>query len=506
MNEPQAIATPQAEASLPRSGKTLLGLRPLHAATLAAYSLLVIAGVRHHEPWFDEAQSWLLARDLNWFDLMFHQVRYEGTPGLWVSLLKIATTLHLPYAALGITGAVCAIAGMYVFLRFAPFPEPVKVLLPFSYFAAYQYAVVARSYTLIPLFCFLAAHLYGTAEERTYRFTAVLALLAHVSAHGMAIAMGMAGAYAWQTLGEWGRFDAAARRRHWIALALFCVNLAAIAAIVWTPADSNSYALVQHPTLAEDLAILPGALTGSGVVSLAIFLLFAAWCFVRRRAAVFLLPVGMLVGLFIKVWVQGWHFGTLLFAMSAALWIAWPTPEERSALTPSRRLLYQVVTGTLIATLSWQLVWTAKTYAYDWSHPFSGSRDAAAYLKSVGADRMSLVAHGFSTTAVLPYFKTNIFLNEAQLGPGSYWHWSTADDRAQSESMFRSIMPDWVIIGWKSKEEGQASDRFVRFYGYSLVHESVGEMYFKNGVQQPDSYRIYRRNAEVPGLSSADGG
>lgn len=49
---------------------------------LFMYALVMFCTVRYHEPWRDEAQAWLIARDLP-FEAMFKQMAYEeGTPPL----------------------------------------------------------------------------------------------------------------------------------------------------------------------------------------------------------------------------------------------------------------------------------------------------------------------------------------------------------------------------------------------------------------------------------------
>lgn len=481
--------------------RTFFHLAPGYAIVLTAYAILVFAGISRHVPWFDEAQSWLMARDLTLSDLLFHQIRYEGTPGLWVSLLWMANAIHLPYPALGILGGICAIAGMFVFLRFSPFPTPVKFLLPFSFFAAYQYAVVARNYNLIPLLTFLGAHFYRQAKNNTYRFVVVLALLANVSAHGTAIAIGIVIAYGWEVLGTWATFDADTRRRHLLSATIFCMTLVAIVAMVLPPSDCNSYAVGTKFTVAHAASIassaISGALVGSEYVSVAITLLFAAWCLMRRRGAPFILPVGLMLALFAGVWAREWHYGTLLFAMVGGLWITWPTAIERSQFTKLLRASYVLITCVLILTFCFQLGWTRKTFLYARTHAFSGSLDAAEYLKSVGATRKRIFAKGFSTTAVLPYFQSNIFINEARSDRTSFWHWSRVNDETQKADLFLKVMPDFVIVGSKTEEAAADRDEFLREAGYSLVHESIGEMYFKDRVQQPDSYRIYAQNASL---------
>jgi hypothetical protein len=44
----------------------------------------------HHEPWAGESQAWLIARDLDLKKIWFYELRYEGTPGLWHTILWIA--------------------------------------------------------------------------------------------------------------------------------------------------------------------------------------------------------------------------------------------------------------------------------------------------------------------------------------------------------------------------------------------------------------------------------
>ena len=47
---------------------------------------ILVAG--RHEHWSDEAQSFLLARDNSFLEI-FKYIKYEGTPPLWVLVIKI---------------------------------------------------------------------------------------------------------------------------------------------------------------------------------------------------------------------------------------------------------------------------------------------------------------------------------------------------------------------------------------------------------------------------------
>src|SRR5215203_1893073 len=103
-------------------------------AIFVAYAAVLTIAVAHHEPWMDEAQAWLLAKDTNPVELFVQYLRYEGSPGLWHLILMVPAKLGFPYVTLNIVSAVIAAAGVFLFLRFSPFPPAVKILFPFSYF------------------------------------------------------------------------------------------------------------------------------------------------------------------------------------------------------------------------------------------------------------------------------------------------------------------------------------------------------------------------------------
>src|SRR5271157_3733077 len=125
---------------------------------LGLWIVTVAFTLRYHEKWADEAQAWLLARDLDLRTLWFHELRYEGSPGLWHTILWVAQRVfHARYDSIGYIGAVCALAGVAALLFLSPFPRPIRWLMALSYFFVYQYAVIARSYVLFPLFCLIAA-------------------------------------------------------------------------------------------------------------------------------------------------------------------------------------------------------------------------------------------------------------------------------------------------------------------------------------------------------------
>jgi hypothetical protein len=107
--------------------------------TLFLYAGLLIWAFPHHEPCPDEAQAWQLARTLP-FAQMFRLLSYEGHPGLWYVLLWALSRLHVSYTGMCCVAAVIAFAGITLLVSTSPFPRFVKLLLPFSFYLAFQYA------------------------------------------------------------------------------------------------------------------------------------------------------------------------------------------------------------------------------------------------------------------------------------------------------------------------------------------------------------------------------
>ena len=289
------------------------------------YCGLILIGVAHHEPWADEAHAWVLSRDLSYRYLVFHQLAYEGHPPLWGTILWVANHwLHLPYGALGWIGALCAIAGCWFFCWYSPFPAWIRLLFPFTYFMAYQYAVVARPYVLLPLFSFAAAHFFGEADRHPWRFVGAVSGLSLLCASGVMMSVGLMAARVWYALRSWNEVPRNMRKQLIAATLAFAIVLIFIAFVNWPPADRTN---VQSVRSADEttygLKFVPRnisiAFLGSGVLSAAFLVGVGVWCTCRGRLLSSVLPLGLAFAFFVKFYGNLWHCGALTLAVVAAL-------------------------------------------------------------------------------------------------------------------------------------------------------------------------------------------
>lgn len=145
-----------------------------------------------HEPMYDEAQAWMIARDASWWELLFEVPHYEGHPPFWHLILAVFAKCGVPFEiGLRIPGAFFCITAVGILIFRSPFPKTVKCLLPFTYYIFFRYSIVVRPYCMTMLGMFLVAGLYKNKHNKPFGFMAALMLLCASSAYGMVFAAGI---------------------------------------------------------------------------------------------------------------------------------------------------------------------------------------------------------------------------------------------------------------------------------------------------------------------------
>jgi hypothetical protein len=144
-------------------------LNKLLLPTVIIYACLVLYGSYIHESWGDEAQAWLLTRDLGFVEF-FKILPTEGHPPLWYLLIMPFSKLGFPYEIIKILAALISIGAVYILLLKTKAPNVLKLSLPFSYYIAYQYAIFGRSYCLILFFIAAIISLYPKRFEKPWLF------------------------------------------------------------------------------------------------------------------------------------------------------------------------------------------------------------------------------------------------------------------------------------------------------------------------------------------------
>jgi hypothetical protein len=464
---------------------------------LGVWILVTTFTLIHHEKWADEAQAWLLARDLDLPTLWFKELRYEGTPGLWHSILWLAQhILHIPYSGLGAIGLLLATVGVAFMLLRAPFPAYVRYLLAFSYFMLYQYAVIARPYVLLPLLAFAAALLFKDAKHPE-RITIVLVLLANLTLHGVLLTACIGLAFLWQAKRLWAGLDEPVRGRYVLCTGALLLVLFFVFAVINPPPDVSALNTVQAKTLSvivpEAWQGINGAFFDWTPLTLAWLALMGGWCFMRKDANGLLLPIMVLVlGGFFGFYGAPHHQGTMFIAAITGFWIAWPTKREEKTFSVHARWTHQALVVGLVCLLGYQTWNAVVVVGNEYRYPYSGAEDAVKYLKSVGADHLSVNGYLLGMSAVQAQFDHNILANR----PAAYFHLGGPAELNLDQDI-KTYAADYVVFpvwdDWQAAKAGMF-DPDMQASGYSLVHVSNGYLSFKRSEDIKEVYLIYHRN------------
>lgn len=472
--------------------------KALDLAVLSSWLVVTWVAVIHHEKWADEAQAWLLARNLDLGSLWFKELRYEGSPGLWHSILWVAQRLlHVPYSGLGTIGLLFAFAGVVLLVRRAPFPKPLSYLLVFSYFFIYQYGVIARPYVLLPLLAFASAVLFKDIEHPE-RITIALIFLANVSAHGILMAGCIGGAYVIRGALAWKDLGQPTRRRYMLSGAVMAGVLVFLFFVLKPPPDVEAMQLVQQRTLAtiasRALEGINGAFFDFAPLTVVWLGALCIWCWSRTGPAKWL-PLVMVFVSAAFYGYYGWvhHQGTILVATIAALWIAWPPSEELGRLNVRDAQIHRGLVAILVCLSGYQ-VWNAGVaLRNDYRYPYSGAKQTAEYLKSVGGDQRRILGVGYGFVAVQAYFDHNLLVNR----PTEYFHHGVPSlGITLNDDVMDQYHPDYVVINsWYTPENDIRDFRaFMAHRGYMLVHASNGYAFFKRSFETRQVYFTFRRN------------
>jgi hypothetical protein len=381
--------------------------------------------------------------------MLFKMLRYEGHPALWYLILWGPAHLHLSYTHINWISATIAAAGIYVLLRYAPFPWYVRSLLPFGFALQYQYAVVARSYVLFPLLGFIVAHLYRRGERNPIALAIALALFANISIHATLVAIGLAVCFwwRWRSRKEAQGISAAPSesRDLGIAAAIFASGVIFVAVCVWPPKELQIKILellgvgqhlhqtsaVETPAsrvvridyqevsnhsgpetpqpdssyLDRTIAKLEFVLVYPVASFHPLAYLFEALIVVylyQRQSIELIFPAVALIVFLTFGYGQFWHLEMLWVTFLIILWISWSAPGSAKVLPVQR-----AVEAMLVLLCLLQLPWTLGAIRYELHDAMFPASAAAKYFRSIEAGKR-IAGRGRAVT-LLPYFPGKIF-------------------------------------------------------------------------------------------------
>lgn len=460
--------------ALNRKIEAVQGRKP-ETAVLCMYVAAHLGMAVFHEPFFDEAEAWQIAKCVSIKTLLFETTHYEGHPPLWHLILMPLAKAGAPYElSLTLVSLVFMGAAVFLILRYAPFPRIVRLLLPFTYFYFYQYGVISRVYCVMVLEFVLLSMAYRVRNEKPGRYVVVLMLLCVTSAYGIVIAGGLALVWLWEIWDRKGIRGLAGRygkdRRIWWLAALLVVALCVIMQIM-PREDTYATALTDYEAVRNSflvrliymLLVLPADVTltdvycdythlykaslpvsvlvSGGIVGALIWFLLLYYGKKKGTVLLCILPYMLFAFFGAAVYIYPHHIGIGLLYLCFSVWavmesegkgVGEKSVKKRDKAVCGERLdqsvrCVAVLMGTLALGIS--LFWTGASCVLDIDRTYAAGRNEAAFIKEHHLDEYRIMAGWMmtydaagnitdvdinscdQTVNVAPYFDHNIFFN-----------------------------------------------------------------------------------------------
>lgn len=476
---------------------------------MLVYAAIVYAMIALHEPWRDEAQAWLIARDRDAFGVM-RQMRWELTPPLWHFLLFPFAKAGFPYWWSHFLNASIAVGSVALMAFASPFARWQKLVFAGCFLMAYEYSVIARSYGLAMLLGLAVAAFHAHRLRRPGIYGLLLLGLGASSAHGLILAGALALVFTWELLRERGLVGSRSLGGGPRLLLTLGVVGACVIALSWRFAGLSLILLRKHPMpeASESAETLTNAFfspypLSSALVVIAVATLALVIFDLRRN-------IGALIGLLLPLSIYLFtpltnrvsyrHSGFVLLATLIALWTTRPSrfgggtedavggggePVLRRAVRASGGFAPTLVFACLAATLPASANWLRT----DATSTFSNSRAMALYIREQGIEAPIAAKQAQTGSALLPYLPGRSFWYVDAQRWGTYVTWtaSTFRSRLSNDEVFRRLDE-----AFGAERPWLLTDRRVRNArerGYALVHHESRLAPLQRGIEIHWLYR-----------------
>lgn len=383
----------------------------LEIVILMIYIGLQCMMIYFHEPWFDEAQAWDIARDGSLKEILFEVTHYEGHPALWHLIL-------MPFAKIGcefnvtisIINLVFMAGSVALILFISPFPRIIRVILPFTYFFAYQYGVVSRPYCMMTLAFLLLAITYKNRNSNPLKYILCLIFLCATSAYGIIMAGGLAIVWVIEIFKEIGLGKMFSDKRCWLLAVLLLYALAIIVRIIpyedtWAMSIVKGNVGIQlisrliyvFFSLPSDLFFTstyttdyltpfsPLELTIDSIIGILILFLIFKCAKKKKMILSFLVPY-ILFGIFCSfVYIYVHHTGIILLFMIFWFWtlMEQETDNEKTGIPDivSNNIAKNLVIIFISLGMLIPVVWSVGSYVVDIIYEYNFGKCEAEFLE-----------------------------------------------------------------------------------------------------------------------------
>jgi hypothetical protein len=367
----------------------------------ALYSAVVLYTTSNHEPWRDEAQSWLIARDNSLLGL-FQYLPNEGHPPLWYLLLMPFAKLGFAYSTINVIHNLIVIAFAWLLLFKNNINFVLKVALLFSYFFIYEYAVIARNYSIVALILAGIGAMYAKRFEKPLLYALLIFLLFQTNVLAFCTGVGLGAIFFLEMIEEkkW-------QPKNFVALAIMAVGALAMIVLLLSAGMKSSYSKESTDKWFTVFETFGSAMTlnaANGQLGLAAYVVIVL-SFIRKPKALIFILIATAGFLYLALYqFQGTtrHHGFLLIFLLGAFVIAaqykpWQKLENYKWIDLSGIVVF-------VALLSFQVLKATDFIGVENEKNFSDAKNAGEFIMKNNLDKYTIVGHtSYAASAVAPY-------------------------------------------------------------------------------------------------------
>ena len=432
----------------------------------------------NHEPFSDEAQSFLIAKNASISEIFSVISRTEGTPALWYLWLKLCIFIGISYEYLSVTSIIPMFLGVALWIHKSPFPKVVTYLFPLSYFIFYQYNIVARNYSLLFLFMMLTSICYPKRQEKPFLYVLSLMFTASITAYSFIFSCGMFCIYILEQI----------KQKQSIIPQIVLYGIFTLLTIISLfPEIDNRYladnirarqVILHNLAYVSHQGFVAGYLHNEYYILLVLagllyfgYILYYLFREYPLQSLLLFLPT---LSVMIIVPYHPWHSGILILIIMMIIMLH----PSRGKINPK----YMKI--ALILFFINQLCASSYLFIKDSQEAYSGGKQLARCIKEKGLDLDAICMPTYNSICVIPYFpKTS----------QSYWDWRK--DGFVRKDVIRELSKceAFVITEELYVSRKENFDKLQQEQGYKMDKFFGGTFFpYVNAHQQETQYFYYR--------------
>lgn len=361
---------------------------------LLVYMIFTLIITLNHEPWRDEAQAWLIAKNLNPLEIIL-QMKYEGHPCLWHLILYPFAKLNFPYQIINIISWALACISATIIIKKSPFPIYTNIAFLLSYPILYQYTVISRSYSLILLFIAILISIFHKRKEKPILYGTIIALLAntHILVAGLIGALILIDFY--ELIKEQKN-----RKKRTIGLTIEIVGVILLFLQLISSLSSNTETKLnssnnQITIINSFINIFKQITIDNYILFLTCIISFIGIFFTRKKQNLFILILGIGFPLLVNTFIYPFglqHIGVILLII---LFVATILEQKNNN---------QILKLSILILFSTTIPLSIGFNINELTNNYSNAKDTAIYIsKHIKEGSNFLCTHDAYTESIIPY-------------------------------------------------------------------------------------------------------